>query len=109
MTTPTEVLEAAADLLEKPGAWTTGVFARDAAGHQVGLRDDRATCFCLAGAIEKAAQNGTFAFREAFDIMDAMARRAGFRHVAAWNDAPGRTQAEVVATLRQASRRGGEA
>ncbi len=106
MTTPTEVLEAAADLLEKPGAWTQGCFARNAEGRKVDMWSLEASCFCVSAAIQKSEGPRRFG---AWDRFDGYIRQRGFRHMAEFNDAPGRTQAEVVAALRQASRRGGEA
>ncbi len=104
MTAP-EVLEAAADLLEKPGAWTQGAHARNAAGAPmlVGSRPD-AVCWCALGALDRMAPTN--------DLWDAtvQAMKEVVGHVADFNDATGRTQAEVVAALRQAARqsRGGE-
>lgn len=98
-----DVLEAAANLLEKPGAWTQGVFARNAKGVVVGFRDDSATCFCAAGAIYRSAKSNALG-DPAINLLNTWARRRHFEHLAKWNDAPERTQAEVVAALRQAAR-----
>lgn len=105
---PAEVLGAAADLLEKPGAWTQGAHARNAAGAPmlVGSRMD-AVCWCVLGALDRMAPTNNL-----WDAsVQAMNEVVG--HVADFNDAPERTQAEVVAALREAARqasiRGGEA
>jgi hypothetical protein len=94
-----DVLNAAADLIEKPGAWTQGCFARDPKGKQTGWRMDNAACFCVSGAISRES-GGSW---EAWYRFDGYTRQRGFRHMAEFNDAPGRTQSEVVAALRQAA------
>lgn len=40
-----------AELLEKPEAWTQGVFAKTEDGKSVMPRDPGAVCFCLWGAM----------------------------------------------------------
>lgn len=100
-----EVLAAAADLLEKPGAWTQGVFARRENGRNAGPTYDDAVCFCAVGAVMRVVGGSRSpAYYDAFNRLNAMARRKHFMHVAMWNDAPERTQAEVVTALRQAAR-----
>lgn len=88
------VLHAAADLLEKPGAWTQGDYCRNGG-------------MCVAGALNVASgfrsDNGT-----ATDAGRAFAAALGLSRpegIAPWNDAPGRTQEEVVAALREAARK----
>lgn len=105
MTAP-EVLEAAADLLERPGAWTQGAFARDRKGWPQVSHDCRAICFCAVGAIYRVSGYGP-ATSEAFSHLSSQVRR---NNIGEWNDKPNRTQSEVVAALRQAARqsRGGE-
>lgn len=100
METVSEILNAAADLLEKPGAWTTGDYARG---------DD---CFCALGAIceiegQVKPRGNVVVEKEESDASRAFALFVMGEpepyHVARWNDAPGRTQAEVVAALRAAA------
>jgi len=100
---PAEVLGAAADLLEKPGAWTQWGYASDGRGNPVHYTDASAICFCVRGAVRRVAEeSGTDFSLEDFGVPKP-----------SWNDAPERTQVEVVAALREASRqasiRGGEA
>lgn len=101
-----DVLNAAADLLDKPGAWTQNEFARDAAGRAVYHTSSLATCWCARGAI--AAVNDEEDDHTANNRnWKAAAQLMGFHDVhdiEQWNDAPGRTQAEVVAALREAAR-----
>jgi hypothetical protein len=105
MATVSEILTKAADLLEKPGAWTKFEFARDAAGRAVYQTSSLATCWCARGAI--AAVNEEEDDHTANNRnWKAAAQLMGFHDVhdiEDWNDAPGRTQAEVVAALRTAA------
>lgn len=97
--TVADILTAAADLIAPEGGWTQGTFARDSEGKQTGWRDPEAACFCVSGAIARA--NG--GLWTAWNAFDAYCRKRGFRHMAEFNDEPRRTQAEVVAALRQAA------
>ena len=93
MKSVSEVLNAAADLLEKPGAWTQGVYHGD---------DD--TCHCVTGAI--AWVQGRRVPSETDDAaVVAVSAQLGLKEyeILGWNDEPGRNQAEVVAALRQAA------
>lgn len=47
-----ELLTVARALLAQ--GWTQGVFARDASGAEVPWAGERATCFCILGAINRA-------------------------------------------------------
>ena len=98
-----EVLNKAADLLEKPGAWTQGAIGRLEDGTPVLSADatelSRATCYCMAGALWVA--NGYQYPGAAFDALPEGPRRG----TGTWNDATERTQAEVVEVLRQAALR----
>lgn len=90
---PSQVLAKAADLIEPEGAWTQDVW-----------RNDTRTCFCAEGAIAQAA--GIEPARAgAHDSSRYLETAVGIGRweVPTWNDAPGRTQAEVVAALRKAS------
>jgi hypothetical protein len=89
---PSEVLSRAADLIEPEGAWTQGSYGRTADGSSVYYDDPNAVCFCLRGALRRVDPTGSW-----------MEYAANHRLSAAWNDAFGRTQAEVVSALRQAS------
>ena len=95
-----EVLAAAADLLEKPGAWTQGWYARDERGGICSAGASDAICFCAVGAISKVS--GGLPPVQALDLMRSAAGCTD--NIGDWNDAPERTQAEVVTALRQAAR-----
>lgn len=90
-----EVLAAAAKHVEQ--GWTTGRMARDRNGNFLWSPEHpEATQWCAVGAIYKALGYNTDT--EAFTFLQ---EKLG--HISVWNDAPGRTQAEVVATLREAA------
>jgi hypothetical protein len=99
-----DVLERAADLIEPEGAWTQGVYARDAEGHILGAGTaPEAVCFCALGAIEHIGGHGAPA--KAFLARHIMPEgyRSTTHTVGSFNDDPRRTQAEVVAKLREAA------
>ncbi len=114
---PAEVLGAAADLLESPGAWTQGQCARGEDKSWPNPEDEEATCWCGVGATMRIAYFvyglGSPVEGAAINALHAYAGSLGYRSFGAFNDAPERTQAEVVAALREAARqasiRGGEA
>src|SRR5688572_12664424 len=95
--TPAEILNKAADLLEPKGAWTQGWFARDKSRCHVAVESSAAVCWCAAGAIERASPPTLY-----WDALNALARVLP-TSIAVWNDSPERTQAEVVAKLREAA------
>jgi hypothetical protein len=96
-----ETLDKAADLIEPEGAWTQFVFARDKDGKRVGARHESATCWCASGAIIRAG--GGPDTWSAVRAWAALLSVIGNLIIPNWNDAPERTQAEVVAKLREAA------
>ena len=94
-----EILSKAADLIEPEGRWTTVWCAIDknGIGHLNGNVKD-ATCWCAIGAVEKSAggYDANAALLFVRDVIDG-------EFIDDWNDAEGRTQAEVVSALRKAS------
>lgn len=99
-----DVLEKAADLIEPEGAWTQGTDARDAAGHQVEPNDEAAVCWCIDGAYLRCGGKWHDAGWKV--LMGLVPEGLG---PISWNDAPERTQAEVVAALREAAAKAREA
>jgi hypothetical protein len=83
-----DVLLKAAALVEPEGAWTQGTF-----------RDGGARC--MVGAINDCAGEMTNA--EYRELSLTVAEAVGCESLTMWNDAAGRTQAEVVAALRKAA------
>ena len=97
-----DALERAADLIEPEGAWTQGALYRDALGEPAGAASGKAVCWCAVGALNEV--RGPFS--DAFEAVEALLpkpRTFHLRPLSDWNDAPGRTQAEVVAKLREAA------
>jgi hypothetical protein len=93
-----EKLVEARKLIER--GWTRKVYARTKSGKETTLTRKSATCFCAMGAIGRV-----------FDDDDPNFYTPGMRFLAAaigtdpiyeWNDAPGRTQAEVLAAFDKA-------
>lgn len=102
-----DILDRAADLIEPEGAWTQGAFVRDAFGSDVyeAFREEAAdaACFCLYGAIGSVIGRDPEGYRDADPLLEAVLGVSSPYEVAKWNDAPERTQAEVVAKLREAA------
>ena len=90
-------LQQARQLLAKPNGWTQGSYARDRHGVMVDSRCSEATAFCASGALY-ATQD---------DLNGSMqARTVIYRIIAddieVWNDADGRSQADIVRAFDQA-------
>ena len=100
------VLNAAADLLEKPGGWTQGALALGGEGEYLDVDSSDATCFCVVGAIRRVSGFGRRP-EETIPVRQALAaslRLPGYKApLVNWNDDPDRTQAEVVKALRHAA------
>lgn len=94
-----EVLRAAADLIAKPGAWTQDAFARTAKGSPIGPEEQPAVCWCASGALMKVCGGHFIKIRADEFLRQVMREQA----VSVFNDAPRRTQKQVVAALRQAA------
>ena len=109
MTTPTAhprpdsvraILLAATDLLDRPGAWTQHELARDADGDVTGPSKDNAVSWCTIGAIMRVARTDERADARA-RLAKTLERAGHDSDITCWNDAPERTQTEVVAMLRR--------
>jgi hypothetical protein len=103
-----EILEKAASLIEPEGAWIQIHAATRRDGTLAHYTD--AECFCLHGAISAAAYSmvgaegcGHPSARAYTFVCDLVRQETGAGGAIEWNDAPGRTQAEVVAKLREAA------
>lgn len=99
-----DILERAADLIEPEGAWTQKAYARDARGKNLILgRDPTAVCWCTIGAIDHEATGKPH--RDALEAIRITLGISGGLNstIGSWNDAPERTQSEVVAKLREAA------
>jgi hypothetical protein len=96
------IYNAAADWLEAH-EWCQGALGRDADGHLITpkhFNDTVPASCCGEGAIRLIVGNGGGpVYFEALRRLDNLVDRTFFQ----WNDAPGRTKAEVIAKLREAS------
>ena len=92
------------ELLAQPGAWTQGWPARKANGRLCMARNPEAVQWCIVGALRKT--NSAQFILGAFWSMPPTLRTAlharGYHSLSRYNDAPGRTQDEVVALLIEA-------
>ena len=97
-TTIPEVLTAAADLLEREGAWCQGWVAKTERGNRTAAISPDAVCWCMVGAIIRAvgADNALAA-----DTVRHVARTVG--DIFRFNDKSRRTQTEVDSALRNAA------
>lgn len=99
MTAPAaDGLREARRLLAEVG-WTQHESARNAAGRVVYFNDPSVTCFCISGAMAKSS--GMHMAWNEFEGWDLL-RRVLIKNPVGpfdpidWNDAPGRTKAEVL-------------
>ena len=98
-----EILTKARDILTPEGAWIQFYPALDVRGNSRDPEDRRARCWCLVGALERAAYDssdpeGAMLECAMFALQAALGRDA----LAAWNDAPSRTHEEVLQLLDRA-------
>ena len=97
------VLSAAADLIEG-GGWCVREWAVDQAGRKCPPESDSAVAWCPLGAIRRIA--GRVESDEPARSLFASLGLAGpdpLLAIAKWNDAEGRTEAQVVSALREAA------
>ena len=95
-----ELLQKARALLASPEAWTQGVFARLADGHSAYALDPAACAWCISGAIIKAHGSFPGPFEALYRMRKVI--QASPDSLVDWNDAAGRTHAEVLAALDRA-------
>jgi hypothetical protein len=94
-----DVLRDAAELLRTRG-WTQGYYARDTDSRWQDADSSDAACFCVMGAIMRVAGSDTDP--RAAVAFGLVRRVIGSESIGVWNDAPGRTLAEVLTTLERA-------
>jgi hypothetical protein len=109
--TPTEILSATADLLERNG-FHAGSCAVNADGQVVDPHSDQAAQFCVSGAARAVAFRGvdgddTQEEKDYLAAMDTFCKAVGTATVMEWADTPGRTTEEAVEALRRAAAGGG--
>lgn len=94
--TAAQTLKEARKLIEK--GWCQWVFAETSDRTTVDVMDVDACRWCASGAIRHAAKDGCNNL-DAYDIFQCV---IGTDYVSEWNDAPDRTQAEVLAAFDKA-------
>jgi hypothetical protein len=101
MTAVSTKLREARALIER--GWTQGEYARDKTGRSVDFLRHDATCVCAAGAV--GAANGhwpTSSLPGMRFLSLAVGGDGDESDVLQWNDAPERTQADVLAAFDRA-------
>lgn len=95
----------AADIVDR--GWTQGVMACNKLNEQVPIESTSATCFCLSGAVFKAASVlypliGLDKYILSGKVGDKIrSKHNSFYNNAHWNDEPDRTKEEVIALLHE--------
>jgi len=87
-------LDEARALVER--GWTQDNFAQDASGQLVVSNSPEAVCFCAAGAVGRVQAPW-------WESLAALEKAVGTNNIVVWNDAPERTQAEVVEAFKRAA------
>lgn len=80
-----EILEQSWALIQQPGKWTQGVYAKNTIGKPVGIRSEDATCFCSMGALWRVS-SGSEAL-ELFEKLNAVSMRMTGTGIVKLNDA----------------------
>lgn len=99
-----DILDRAADLIEPEGAWVRREYAVTRSGYPISVLSDKACRFCGVGAIMRATETGNA--RLLLRKIAGLPALLGFGSLSSfydWNDVKSRTQAEVVAALREAA------
>jgi hypothetical protein len=96
MKTTKQILVEARELIAK--GWTQLAYAKKANGDVTDDRDGSGVCFCALGAIRRASGSYTDCQPAAGVFRAAI----GSAFIDGWNDAPGRTQAEVLEAFDRA-------
>lgn len=99
MKTTADILNRAADRLEKPGAWIQSNFSKDKDGKVTGPQAPDACQWCMYGAVYAEATT----LEEVETVVAAIKKTIGTSPISMWNDQNGRTQGEVVTALRKAA------
>lgn len=99
-----EILTKAKELISVPERWTQSTYARDQYGCHINATNPAATCWCSLGAIRRAARDARLhqMFEDEHAAKHYLECALGNRYIAAFNDAPERTHAEVMAMFDRA-------
>jgi hypothetical protein len=110
--TPVMIIDRMAEILAKPEGWTKHAYAR-IEEVEISCKWDRATCFCLDGALIYASEK-LGAYGEGLElaevaIRDTIQERTGRRGLVQFNDAPATTHADILIVLKAVRKRLGGA
>ncbi len=98
------VLESAALLIERPGAWTRSSTARrpwDATSdYPCFATDERARSWGALGAIYKVGRAANLSNQQCYELGRQVAAHVGARYLTDWNGHQARTPQEVAAAFR---------
>lgn len=93
------------EALAVPSRWVQGVYATRENGSWTTGDDPTATCFCVLGAAAKVYPDPTLRDRAVRKMLQQLPERqlnAVPSDLSKWNDAKGRTHADVLALLARA-------
>jgi hypothetical protein len=95
-----EILKASRALITPEGAWTQYSSARNIRRIPVDFYSEKAVCFCASGAIRRSLNMTKYGERlpSSLDFFIEMVGGS----ISLFNDAPGRTQAEVLVKFDEA-------
>jgi len=104
-----DVLRTARGLIENPENWTKGEIARNSDGKICAADGRGAVCWCSVGAVDRAwlrSENTDYSVQhQALTLLDRLSGREDTeycRPVAAFNDSPETTHADVLALFDHA-------
>lgn len=97
MSAVADKLREARALIER--GWTQGQWARGKSGRPVRYNSRFAVCWCSSGAQARAFGKDWEGYQDAKEMFFAAIEHS---NIAVWNDAPERTQAEVLAAFDKA-------
>lgn len=87
------------ELLDSPEKWTKGAWGRCKDGSACDCRDERATCWCIIGAIYKCFSNEARIEKLLKEMRDSL--NLSEHPLMWWNDNPERTYEEVIDLLKK--------
>ena len=103
--TLTQVLDQVKLVLERPGQWTRGAFARNSMDKIVLPCSSEAVKFCLAGAVAKIApcvESSSQVNKILGGVLNLKSQSPRLQGLVKWNDAYDRTHHDVMTLLQQA-------
>lgn len=96
-----EILRGARALLTNPKAWAQWDYAFTASGRKCPANSEFAVCWCMAGAVKRAAGPDAKAV-ELNAAEHVLARACGTKYLDTFNDKPGRRHSEILGAFDRA-------